>query len=86
MVTARPGGVRPEDAHVLEDTAPPSLFPRMPKTDFPPAAVTAAEVSEAEVLVVTGRPAELRLNALVSRMRERFALPIRCTDSLRRAA
>ena len=41
----------------------------------------------ADEIVIAGRPAGLReLDNLVSRMRERFALPIRCTDSLRRAA
>ena len=41
----------------------------------------------ADEIVIAGRPAELRgLDELVSRMREGFALPIRCTDSLKRAA
>jgi nucleotide-binding universal stress UspA family protein len=41
----------------------------------------------ADEIVIAGRPAELQgLDELVSRMRKRFALPIRQTDSLRRAA
>jgi nucleotide-binding universal stress UspA family protein len=41
----------------------------------------------ADEIVIAGRPAELQgLDELVSRMRKRFALPIRRTDSLGRAA
>ena len=41
----------------------------------------------ADEIVIAGRPAELQgLDELVSRMRKRFALPVRRTDSLRRAA
>jgi nucleotide-binding universal stress UspA family protein len=41
----------------------------------------------ADEIVIAGRPNELPgLDELVSRMRRRFALPIRCTDSLSEAA
>ncbi|MFI5039876.1 MAG: hypothetical protein ACHQCG_08040 [Solirubrobacterales bacterium] len=41
----------------------------------------------ADEIVIAGRPAGLReLDNLVSRMRERFALPLRGTESLMRAA
>jgi nucleotide-binding universal stress UspA family protein len=41
----------------------------------------------ADEIVIAGRPHELPgLDELVSRMRRRFALPIRCTDSLSEAA
>ena len=41
----------------------------------------------ADAIVIAGRPPELPgLDELVARMRERFGLPIRRTDSLRRAA
>jgi nucleotide-binding universal stress UspA family protein len=41
----------------------------------------------ADEIVIAGRPAELQgLDELVSRMRRRFALPVRRTDSLRRSA
>jgi nucleotide-binding universal stress UspA family protein len=41
----------------------------------------------ADEIVIAGGPAELQgLDELVSRMRRRFALPVRRTDSLRRAA
>ena len=41
----------------------------------------------ADEIVIAGRPEGLReLDALVSRMRERFSLPVRYADSLERAA
>jgi nucleotide-binding universal stress UspA family protein len=41
----------------------------------------------ADEIVIAGRPSELPgLDELVSRMRRRFALPIRCADSLSEAA
>jgi nucleotide-binding universal stress UspA family protein len=41
----------------------------------------------ADEIVIAGRPSELPgLDELVSRMRGRFALPIRCADSLSEAA